>query len=220
MDSAEQVVFVLQLVLTLGPLAVYFLGLGLVNSQAQPCLVGARADFVVLSVALIPMFLGPLVALTRYGWWWPAAAVLACVSALFFFLLPRRDGDWVIYNTGAEQCRRLLARACRQRGWSVQGDQQRIEIPEAGLVVTISPLPWLRNVTLGIGRAGPSDASDRAEGALIESLSREIRREAMLPSPAGASLVIIGACLLMVPMWYLAQNMDMIVNVVRHILFA
>ena len=55
MSSADEVVFVLRLALALGPLAIYFLGLGLVNSSARPCVVRARADFVVLAIAVVPM---------------------------------------------------------------------------------------------------------------------------------------------------------------------
>ena len=43
-DAPAHVVFVLEVLIALGPLAVYFLGLGLVNSQPRPCLVNARAD--------------------------------------------------------------------------------------------------------------------------------------------------------------------------------
>jgi len=67
LNSADQVLFVLQLILVIGPLAVYFLGLGLVNSQANPCLVNARVDFVVLTTAFIPVILGPMVLLIQHG---------------------------------------------------------------------------------------------------------------------------------------------------------
>ena len=42
----------------------------------------------------------------------------------------------------------------------------------------------------------------------------------MLPSPTGASMVVIGAALLGVPMYYLLNHMNAIVDVVKHIFFA
>ena len=53
----------------------------------------------------------------------------------------------------------------------------------------------------------------------MRAVAREIRREAMLPSPAGASMVVIGAALLGVPMWYLFHHMDAIASAVRQVLF-
>lgn len=218
MDTADQVVFVLQLILVVGPLAVYFLGLGLVNSQAHPCLVNARADFVLLTVAFLPVLIGPILFLIQHDCFWLAAAVLAAIVALFRLLLPSRHSAWVIYNVSSEQCSRLLERACRRLGWALAPTGDRWVISPAELTVTVSGLPWLRNVTIRIHTG--SLAADAQRHRLIAALEAEIQREAMLPSPMGASLVLIGASLLGVPMWYLFHHMDAIVDVVRHILFA
>ena len=234
MNSADQIVFVLQVVLALGPMAVYFLALGLVNSQARPCLVRARSDFIVLTIAFVPLVVWPILTLVRYGHPWLATTVSVGVAALFIAMLPRRGSGWVLYNVSPRQCRRLLDQACRRLGWSIQTEAaQAGQTPDAiqtadpttadtlhigpvGLTITQDSLPGLRNVTLWVNATKPAQTPEIDR--LIQSLSQEIQHESMLPSPAGASLVLIGATLLGVPMWYLFQHMDLIVRAVRHIL--
>jgi hypothetical protein len=221
-DGSDQVVFVLQLVLALGPLAVYFLGLGLVNSQAHPCMVPARTDFVVLATALIPMVMGPVLALVQFGGWWPAflAALVAC--GFIGVMLPRRNSGWVVYNASLPQCRRLFCRACRRLGLSAEGNEDQIHVPEAGLTVLLSSLPLLRNVTLSLRNDGKVEAGANRVmiRRIMDGLDHEMRQEAMLPSPAGASMVVIGAAMLAVPMWYFFHHVDAIARAVRQIFFA
>lgn len=218
MDPTDQVVFVFKLVLALGPLAVYFLGLGLVNSQAHPLLIRARVDFVLLAIAFVPVVTAPLVGLVEHGWGWFATGVVVGMMALFFGMLPGRDAGWVMYNVDPRQCRRLFERACRRLGWTAEGDDDQLHVAGADLTVRLSGLPWLRNVTVRVGSAtGASCGSTRER--LMRAIYHETRREATLPSPAGASMVVIGAALLGVPMWYLFHHMGAIVEVVRRILF-
>jgi len=221
-DASDQVVFVLQLVLALGPLAVYFLGLGLVNSQAHPCMVPARTDFVVLTIALVPLIMGPLLAMVEFGGWWPVAVACVIVAGFVGLLLPRRNSGWVIYNTSLPQCRRLLYRACRRLGFSADGNEEQVQIAEIGLTIVLTSLPVLRNVTLSLrtqpGRS--ANANDAVAETLMQTLESEIRKESMLPSPAGASMVVIGAAMLAVPMWFFFHNVDAIARAVRQIFFA
>src|SRR5690349_1502098 len=125
----------------MGPLAIYFLGLGLVNSQARPSLVNARADFVLLTIAFLPVFIGPVLFLIQHSCWWLALAVVITVGTIFCYLLPPRKSAWVVYNVSADQCHRLIERACRRLGWTPArlGDQWAI-IPTE-LAVTVHALP-------------------------------------------------------------------------------
>ena len=113
MDSTDQVVFVLQVILAVGPLAVYFLGLGLVNSQSRPVLVDARSDFLVLAVAFVPLIVCPLIGLLARGFLIMAAVSMIAVAGAFFWLLPSRGSGGVIYNIDTRRCRTLVGRACR-----------------------------------------------------------------------------------------------------------
>jgi hypothetical protein len=224
MDSAGQVIFVLQVVLTVGPVAVYFLGLGLASSQAHPCLVSERSDFTLLALAFVPVILWPFIALLKAGSMAIALILLSAVVILFVVLLPRRHDGWVIYNISTDECRRALHRACRRLGWQVDKAVPPLEdadlvVRPAGLGVSFHSMPWLRNVTLRCrGLDGHSRSQERE--ALREQLAGELRRESFLPSPTGAGLVVIGATLLGLPMWYLFRNMDSIVDVVRRFILA
>lgn len=224
MDSAGQVIFVLQVVLTIGPVAVYFLGLGLVSSQAHPCLVSERSDFTLLALAFVPIILWPFVALLKGGSIAVAFILLSAVVVLFWGLLPRRHDGWVIYNISHEECRRVLERACARLGWHIDqalppGGEVDSVIRPPGLGLSLHSMPWLRNVTIRCrGLDGRGRGQERE--ALRQQLDCELRRESFLPSPAGAGLVVIGATMLGLPMWYLFRNMDSIVDVVRRFILA
>ena len=233
LNSADHVIFVLQVVLAVGPLAVYLLTLGLVNSQARPCLVTSRADFTLLAVAFVPVIVWPVVTLVRSEHVFLAAGAVAGVTALFLAMLPGRDAGWVIYHVSPSQSRRLLEQACRRLGWrvaSVQDEpaadrsyQDAVVIQPGRLLVTQDALPWLRNVTIRIASAGPEPqprVDPVAREHLVKALFDEIQRESMLPSPTGASLMLIGAALLGVPMWYLFNHIELIVEAVKRLLFA
>lgn len=222
MDSADQVILVLQIVLTIGPIAVYFLTLGLFSSQACPRLVSERADFVLLGTAFVPVICWPLISLVTAGRFALAGALLGAIALVFAMLLPTRQGGWVIYNISTQECRRALRRACSRLGWQIEystpsDDEPEAVIRPAGFVVTFHGMPWLRNMTLRFKHTGNS-AHTEAREQLLTMLSGELRRESMLPSAAGAGLVVIGATLLGLPMWYFFSNMNAIVDVVRRML--
>jgi hypothetical protein len=220
-NSSDQVILVLQLLLTIGPLAAYFLGLGLVSSRAHPCLVSERADFVLLTLAFVPVISWPLVSLLSTARYVPAAGLVAVLATLFCWLLPRGEGGWVIYNLSGQELRRALQRACGRLGWRIEyttatGDEPEATVQPAGLTLTTSNMPWLRNITLRCKVATRAEADARRE--LLHALAGELRKESMLPSPTGAGLVVVGALLLGLPTWYFFHHIDAIVDVVRRVL--
>ncbi|GMV96731.1 MAG: hypothetical protein AMXMBFR83_10910 [Phycisphaerae bacterium] len=218
MDARDQVMFVLQVVMALGPIALYFLGLGLVNSQSRPFLISARRDFTLLASAFIPLILVPAIGLVRQGHAWLAGLSVLLVAGLFVVMLPGRRATWVIYNVSAGQLRRVFERVCRRNGWRSRCADGEWLIEPAGLKLMIHRVSWLRNATIEIHPVSP-EGPDRME-PFLGGLAQELERESMLPSPTGASLVVIGAALLGLPMWYLFHHMDLIVHVVRRFLFA
>lgn len=233
MDPDSQVISILRVVLAIGPIALYFLGLGLINSQARPCLVSSRVDFTVLTTACVPVIVWPVVTLVEVGHYGLAGATVGVLGLLFGLLLPRREAGWVIYNISDEQCQAVVRRMCRRQGWrlepagvdgSVEAGSREVDgrIEPIGLSLSRHSLPWLRNVTL---RVEPTRCPAEGEWPsirrrFVDALEAELGHESMLPSPAGASLVIAGTTLLGLPMWYLFRHMDAIVEVVRRILFA
>jgi hypothetical protein len=219
LNSADQVILVLQVILTVGPLAVYFLGLGLVSSRAYPCLVSERSDFVLLTLAFVPIISWPLVSLVTAGYYLAAALLVVVFIALFVGMLPRGRDGWVIYNVSLAELRRTLQRACGRLGWSIEfvpgSEPSEAVILPNGLTITVSEMPWLRTTTLRYRIDDTAGVGPRR--ALLNALAGELRRESLLPSASGAGLVVIGAMLLGLPMWYVFRHMDAIVDVVRHI---
>lgn len=217
MEPTNTAVFVLKIILAIGPLALYFLILGLLNSQARPCLVSARLDFALLTVAFVPVIAMPLLVLFGQGSHQLVSVIVLGFVGLFCVLLPRRDHRWVVYNCSPAQCRRLLHQVARRMGWRVVSSQEgTLTVEPLGLHLTQSALPLLRSVTLHVH----AQNHDTATSQLIAALKREVRAEAMLPSATGVSFVVVGAALLGLPMWYFFHHFDVIVEVVRRIFSA
>lgn len=226
MVGSQQAIFVLQLVLAVGPIAVYFLGLGLANSRPHPVLVKARSDFTLLAIAFLPLVVWPTVSLLGRGYWPLSVLILLASLAAVILVMPRRDAGWVLYNVSPRQCARLLARAVRRCGWEAEAIDGR---PESGQIVDggrlrieQENLPVLRNASIRLVGAvdGTPRQVERMTTRLIEALHVETQQESLLPSPTGASLVLIGAGLLVLPLWCLVTQMDVIVEAVVRILLA
>ncbi len=220
MGTDEQVVFVLELTVAVGPLAVYFLALGLLNSRPCPYLIGLRADFSFLSIAFFPVLMVPLAALAvhgRFGFWMVGLA--AVVPAIWGGVRYRIGAGWVIYNVDERGCREAVIRACRRIGWEVTGEPDRLQVVSPRLELRLSAFSLLRNVTLRIAAEEDRDTALVAE-RLGEALERELNTEALLPSPTGAGLVLVGSALLAMPMWYLFHHMEAVVDVVRRVFLA
>ena len=75
-------------------------------------------------------------------------------------------------------------------------------------------------MSIGLAPGAARHERSRLQDRLISAFGREIRHERLLPSPVGASLVIIGTGLLVAPMWSLLHNVDAIARAVWQILSA
>lgn len=220
MGADERAVFVLELIVAVGPLAMYFLALGLLNSRAHPYLMGLQKDFSLLSIAFFPLLAVPLAALAARGWigsWIGGAVLLALVP--WWAARSGLGPGWVIYNIDEWRCRDALGRACRRLGWEPKDKGDRIEVAPPGLELRLTAFSLLRNVTLRI-TIGEGHEPAAAVERLGEALERELDTETLLPSPTGAGLVLAGSALLAVPMGYLVHHMEAVVEVVRQIFLA
>jgi hypothetical protein len=167
----------------------------------------------------MPLLAIPVWLLADLGRYALAAGVTLGVTVFFLALVPRQSRRWVIYNCSPTQCKRLLTRVCRRHGWQAAwGGSGVLEVEPIHLQVSSEMLPLLRSVTLHIEANTPEQ--NQASERLIQTLRQEIREEAMLPSPTGASLVVLGTGLLGLPMWYFFHHFSTIVEVVRRIFAA
>jgi hypothetical protein len=213
----ERALAAIEVLVLVGPVAVYVLWLGLVNSRPTPRLIRLREDFLTLTVAIVPFVAAPMVRLVRAGQGEFAVLFAALVLVCFLRLLPHRQAGWVIYNVVPGGVERLTDAAVRSLGWVSSWDGRRLRIPDRGLVLELRSLPALRNVTLHLRSCEPGP-SDRDIEQLRAELGRLLGREAGLPSVVGACLCLAGVTLLIVPLGMLSRHSDAIAEVVTRVL--
>lgn len=219
MDSAANVILVLQLLVNLGPLALYFVVLGLVNSQRHPRLVSSRADFVTLTVVFLPVLIWPVPFLVRHGLWCLLGVGVVMVGGAFLSLLPRSRAGWVIYHTTESETRAVVQHAVRRMGWGARWREAGMILPEANVRLWCGAFPWLGSVSIRLeGLEGGADAA--ALDLLRAQIERQLERRLLLPSIVGTGLVLVGVILWIVPLWMMFRHMDAIVDLVQHFLFA
>jgi hypothetical protein len=212
MDAAGQVILVLKLLLFVGPVAVYFIALGLVNSQATPKIINARSDFLALTVALCPLLFWPIPSLIRAGLGWVVFVAGAVAAVGISVLLDRVRPGWVIYNLSDYRARRLLDRALRSLGWEYAWEDNRVRVDQPGLLLTLSPLPLLRNVSIHV--EATTIEQREAASQLRQRFSALLSTQQLLPSVGGSCLFLLGVGLLMLPFWMMSRHSDAIAEVV------
>ena len=219
MDNAQQVVVLLKVFLLVGPLSLYFMVLGLLNSQPAPRLIDARRDFLLLTAAAGPLLLVPAATMLRQGgglWLLPLLAVTVAIMQL---LLPRRHSGWVIYNLARPRARVLVERCLRELGWSYGPADGGFEVPQRGLRIRFSTPPVLRNVTCHLNFDREADPAETA--ALLRSrLERAVARQQLLPSLAGSCLMMLGIGTMLLPLWMMSRHSDAIAEVVTRLLLS
>ena len=213
--TGYQVVDVLMLVGNVAPVALYFLTLGLVNSHSRPYLTSSRSDFLALTVVLIPLFLWPLPGLAGLHAWWPLAGGLALALALFLRMLPRRDAGFVVYNISENTCRRCLDHALASLGLTGQWDGRSWHSSCGRVSVQLRKFALLRNVSINLEIPDPADQVLIPQ--LAARLASRLERIAQLPSTMGASLVLLGVVLLVLPMWMVGRHIHDLVDAMSHL---
>ncbi|HWL94252.1 MAG TPA: hypothetical protein VNT79_12035 [Phycisphaerae bacterium] len=212
-----QVVDVLMLVLCIGPVASYFLTLGLVNSHARPWLISSRSDFVSLTSVLIPLLIWPLPMLATGGQWWLLIAAAVVVTAVFIRMLPAATAGFVIYNISARRCRFLVSDAINAMAWAGKWDDNAWRAADGRMTITLRALPPLRNVTVHIESAANHAAAARRIQALRVEIEDRFHSVSQMPSTMGACLVMLGVGLMIIPMWMVSRHIDDLVDAMSHL---
>lgn len=218
-NASEQAFSAIKVLLYVGPVAVYVIWLGLVNSQAAPRLVSARDDFLILTVAFWPFVAAPVVGLVRAGHTWAGVTTAGVMFLLFARLLPSGTSGWVIYNLSPRRGWMLTDRALRALGWSYRWVGRTAVVKERDLAIEIGSVLPFRGVTLHL-RQTKADTSACDVEALHEKLSARLEREGGLPSIAGCCLLMGGVGLLVLPLWMLSYHSEAIADVVTRILLS
>jgi len=213
MDPAGQVILVLKVLLHVGPVAAYFVTLGLVNSQSSPKIVDARTDFLALTFVFCPLLYWPVPGLVQGGLWWVVLIGLALLLPAFHAFLNRVGDGWVVYNISDRRAIRLLDRAARELGRAYSWDDRTLRLDDGSLSLRLSALPVLRNVTVHVH--ADADEGRQAAAALRERFAALLSAHQLLPSVTGSCLLLLGVGLMMLPLWMMSRHSAAIAEVVN-----
>ncbi len=215
----DQVVFVVKVFVNVAPVAVYFLVLGLLNSQPHPRLVNGRNDFVALTLVFVPMLVWPAPVLLRHGLWPLLVAGLLAALVAFCVLLPGRWSGWVIYNVTEQRCRRHLENALAIRQLAYEKTDGAYVVAGGQLTLRIAGFALLRNVSVHFEFPSKHPPTHLLS-ELREAFEAELHGLALLPSSSGACMLALGVLLLILPLWMMNTHVDAIVETITRLLFA
>lgn len=198
----------LHLAIALGPVAIYFLLLGLVNLSRRPLVTNGSRDAAVLALAVCGFFVAgpmelfmPQAAAVRWpGWVWLLLLALYLLAATLVVLLMRPR--IVIYNMTADRLRPALATLAKSLDSEARWAGESLTMPSLGVHLHIEAFTSLRNVQLIAAGPRQSYAGWRqVEGALREALARE----AVERNPYGTTLLVMGS-IIMAVVFYMTLN--------------
>jgi hypothetical protein len=213
MMGAWKLEFSLQIGLVAVPVAIYFLILGLLNSQHRPQILSGRLDFSLLVAALAPMGVVPVLNWVGTNVFTVCGAVGAVICAVLA-LAPRAGRGWVIYNIDRAQALRCLERALDAAQVPFDRIQDRLEMAGGG-VIELSAFPLLRNVTIHVQPGG----IDRSTLRLLEGeLARRIGRLEVVASPMAVSFVLVSTAMIVAPLILLADRVPEMVRLLTDLM--
>jgi len=191
------------------PVAVYFLILGLLNSQNHPQVLSGRLDFCLLMASFSPLCVIPLLNWVGANLLTVSAAIGGAV-ALTWLLAPRLHQTWVIYNTSRENVLRSVARALDLAGipYRRQGDRFVLGM---GPRIAITSFPLLRNISIHLGDIAKCHrpALRRFEAELV----RRVGRIEAAPSPMAVCFVLISTATIVAPLILMADRVPEMVRI-------
>lgn len=207
----EQLDISMRVVTVIGPVAMYFLLLGLLNTRRNPQLLTGRQDFAMLMVAMSPLALQPMVHYLGGG----TSVVFACTILLIgvVWLLAPRGRTWVIYNLPLKQGQELILKALESVGQTGRLTAGGVELPDRKGIVQIDSFPLLRNVSLRL-----TDGSDEIWRAFEENLSGRLEKIEAQVSPMAVSLLLIATGMIVAPMVLMIHHGPEIVRILSDLL--
>lgn len=200
----------LQITLAVVPVAVYFLILGLLNSQKHPQLLTGRIDFALLMASFSPLCAVPVLA-------WMGARpltvviVASAVAGTILLLAPRKQQAWVAYNVSIHEALRSVEWALRHAGIDFDRQGQRLVL-DNGAVLRLSAFPLLRNVSLTV--SGATESTRSALCRFEASLAHQMGGIDVVASPMAVSFVLISTAMIVAPLVLLADRMPEMVRII------
>jgi hypothetical protein len=199
----------LHVCIALGPLAMYFVVLGIINLSSRPLLTTGGRDFAALAIGLsglvvagpMELFLAEGAAVAYGGWVWAMmlVAYALCVALLALMMRPRL----VVYNMALEQLRPLVADVATRLDCDARWAGDTLVMPLLGVELHVEASPAMKNVQL-VASGSPQNLFGwrRLERELVSAL----RPALTMPNPAGYGWILLGLMFGGGISWYLAGN--------------
>lgn len=207
----EQIETSLRIVTTVAPVALYFLLLGLLNTRRHPQLLSGRQDSALLTLAMSPLLIAPVVYWLGGGL--QTALVCGGVLAAGVWGLSPRDRTWVIYNLPVSNVLRTAQRILRAMGVATQHTDTGLLIEESDGGIEISHFPVLRNVTLRC-TGGSEEMWRKFETRLHEQLQHVETQ----PSPMAVTLLLLATAMIVTPLTLMVHHGPEIVRLLTDLL--
>ena len=195
--------------IALGPLAVYFLLVGLINLTSRPLVTTGARDAAALGIGLSGLvFAGPMElflpedAAIHFGWvvWLLLVAFYGlCLTLIVLVMRPRL----IIYNVTADQLRPVLAEAVNELDKDARWAGESLVLPNLDVQLHIEPIGLFRNAELVA--SGPNQSFSgwkRLENVLAAAL-KESRGE---PNSYGILPLLLGFLLIAIVTFTAVSN--------------
>ena len=182
-----------------GPLAVYFIWLGAVNSGRHPRMVSGSLDLAALLLGFVGLVaVGPGLALGQAHIDPVSLVGLALVGVAWLSLAAvRHVGGYVVYNIDGARFWAALESVLTDLGHAYRRRRGRIEFEDLDMHVHVDAFEPLRNVTFQIQHEGA--AQEAAE--LAARLRRQLGQVDSGPSLGGGLFLVIGSGVLLFPVF-------------------
>lgn len=211
----------LHLSIALGPLAVYFLVLGLINISPRPFVTTGGRDFAALALAISGLVAaGPMElffperSAATFGWY-----VWVMLLALYFLIVvlicltlrPRL----VIYNITADELRELLNHSMLELDAQASWTGDTLMLPNLGVQAHLEPFSSVRNVQLVASGPRQSQSGWKRLELQTALLTRNVR---MPRNVYGFSQLAFAALMLGTIVLYLARRPDTVAQSLEEML--
>jgi hypothetical protein len=209
----------------LGPVAIYFFLLGVINLSRRPVVVSGGRDAAALGLAVSGLvFVGPMALLfpasvaahfgpwgTKYLWLMFVGLFACCLVFLLLTLRPRL----VIYNISTGQLRPILAELVERIDPEARWAGDCLCLPGLGVQLHLEGVGWMRNVSLV--SAGPKQ-DYQGWSRLQAEISAALRSVETPWNIAGLLLLCTGNILVIWLAWAIVHNPQAIAQTVLELL--
>ncbi len=212
----------LRLGISVVPLTVYLLMMGIVNLMSRPFVTTGARDTAAVAIGIIGlMIVGPMElffpegAALRFGAWvWVLLIAFygLCVAMAVLLMRPRI----VVYNTSMEQVRPILASTVAQMDSKARWTGDSLLIPSLNVHLHLEGFSFLRNVQLvAVGHRQSYEGWRKLERILRDAI-RPVRT---FPSLLGMLLATVAIAMSLGTWFVLARNQATVVAALNEMLW-